>query len=113
MDERRQWPRWQVQGQAMVRLPQMPELSHCMIEDINLKGMCVSFNKQLPQKEPLDMFLVFEGCCDLIKVEVNLPWKREYRGRYVYGMSFSKIMDWDQDRVYQYILSQCSKQLEA
>ena len=52
MDEHRQLPRWQVKREAKVWLPGMQEFSHCIIEDINLKGMRASFDKRLPKSGP-------------------------------------------------------------
>ncbi len=110
MDERRQLPRWQVKREVKAWLPQMQEFRHCIIEDINLKGMCASFSKRLPPEQPVSMSLSFENDFNLMKVEVNLPWVKEEQGRYVYGMSFNKIMDADKDRIYQYISNYCSEQ---
>jgi hypothetical protein len=111
MSERRQLPRWQVKRDAEVWLPQMQEFSHCIIEDLNLKGMRVSFNKRLPEDQNLKMSLSFEGKSEYMKLEVNLPWIKEDHGQYVYGMSFNNIMDSDRERVYQYIIRHCSQQL--
>lgn len=112
MDERRQLPRWQVKREVKVWLPQMQQLSQCMIEDINLKGMCASFSQRLPQEGPVHMSLGLEEDSDIMDLEVNLPWAKEEQGRHVYGMSFSKIADLDKERIYQYINSHCSRQLK-
>ncbi len=112
MDERRQLPRWQVKREATVWLPQMEGSSQCMIEDMNLKGMRASFSKRLPQEWSVNMSLGLEDSFGLMKIEVNLPWAREVRGRYVYGMSFNKITDADKDRIDQYINSHCSAQFK-
>jgi len=112
MDERRQLPRWQVKKEARVWLPRMQELSQCIIEDINLKGMCVSFNRQLPPEEPLHMSLGIDDGFDFMKLEVNMPWAKQEQGRYVYGMSFSKIAEVDKDRIDQFISSHCSEQIK-
>ena len=112
MDERRLLPRWQVNREAKVWLTQTQEFSQCIIEDINLKGMCASFNNRLPKEEPLNMSLALEDNSNPLRLEVNLPWVRETEGRYVYGMSFSKILDPDKDRIYEYINNHCSEQLK-
>jgi len=112
MDERRQLPRWQVKKEAKVWLPQMQEFSRCIIEDINLKGMRASFNKRLPQEQPVNMSVGLGDNFDLMKLEVDLPWVREDQGRYVYGISFNKIGEVDKDRIYQYINSYCSEQFK-
>ena len=81
MDDRRQLPRWQVKKEEKVWLPQIQECSHCIIEDLNLKGMCASFNKRLPQDRSMDMSLDLEDEFDFMKLEVNLFWVREDQGR--------------------------------
>ena len=111
-EERRRLPRWQVNREAKVWLSQAQEFSQCMIEDINLKGMCASFNKQLPQEQPVHMSLGFEGSPDIMQLEANLPWAKEDQGRYVYGLSFSKIADDDKDSIYQYINTNCYDQFK-
>jgi len=112
MDERRQLPRWEIKKEAKVWLPQTQEFSHCVIEDLNLKGMCVSFNRQLPQEESMNMSLALEGNFDLMKMEVQLPWAKEDQGRFVYGMSFSKVTDIDKERLYRYIINNCYEQFK-
>jgi hypothetical protein len=110
--ERRQLPRWQVKREAKVWLPLMQEFSHCIIEDINMKGMRASFNKRLPVDRSINMSLALEDNFEFIKLEAMLPWEKMEQGRYVYGMSFSKIMDWDKDRLDQYINCHCSDQFK-
>ncbi len=110
MDERRQLPRWQVKKEVKVWLPQLQEFNHCIIEDINLKGICASFNKQLPKEQHMKMSLTLGDNFDFMKIEVHLPWAKEDQGRYVYGLSFSKIMDSDKDKIYQFISNNCSEQ---
>lgn len=112
MDERRQLPRWQVKREAKVWLPQMQEFSHCIIEDINLKGMRASFNKRLPQEQPVNMSLDLEDNFDFMKLEVNLPWTKEEEGRYVYGMAFSNIADNNKDKIYKYVNTNCYDQFK-
>ena len=112
MNEQRQLPRWQVKREAKVWLPQRQEFSHCVIEDINLKGMCASFSKKLPQEQPVNFSLSLDDNFEFVKLEVNLPWIREENGRYVYGMFFNKILDADKDRIYQYITCHCSDQFK-
>lgn len=112
MGERRNLPRWQVDREAKVWMPQTQEFGICVIEDINLKGMCASFFKRLPQEQPLKLSLILEDNFDFMKIEALVPWSKEEQGRYVYGLSFSKITDMDKERVYQYISSHCSKQFK-
>lgn len=111
MDERRQLPRWEVGKEARVWMPLTQSFGHCRIEDIHLKGMCVSFEKELPAENPLRMSFAIGEDFDFVKVEANIPWKKEEQGRHIYGLSFSKIHDSDKDKIYQFISANCSDQL--
>ena len=110
MNEQRQLPRWEIKKEAKVWLPQTQGFSICIIEDMHLKGMCVSFNKQIPQEEPLRMSFAIGDSFDFIKIEAQIPWVKEDLGRFVYGLSFSKIADQDKDKIYQYINTNCYDQ---
>lgn len=110
MDERRQLPRWEIKKEARVWLPQSQGFSHCIIEDMHLKGMCISFSKPLPQGKPMRMSFTIGENFDFIKVEAQVPWEKEDQGRYFYGLSFSKIAENDKDRMYQYINTNCYDQ---
>ena len=111
MDERRQLPRWEIKKEAKVWMPQMQDFSHCMIEDMHLKGMCVSFNKRLPQQQTVSMSFAIGDNFDFTKIEAQIPWRKEDQGRYVYGLSFSNIADKDKDRISQYITTNCYDQV--
>ena len=112
MDERRQLPRWEVKQAAKVFMSQTQEFSHCIIEDMHLKGMCVSFNEQLPQERPLRISFAMGDDFDFIKVEADVPWKKEEQGRHFYGLSFSRIDDENKDRIFQYINTNCYDQMK-
>ena len=112
MDERRQLPRWKVKKEAKVWIPLLQDFSHCIVEDMHLKGMCVSFNKQLPPEETLKMSFTIGDNFDFIKIEAQIPWMNENQGRHVYGLSFSKIDDEDKDKIYQYINTYCYDQFK-
>jgi c-di-GMP-binding flagellar brake protein YcgR len=113
MDERRQLPRWEIKKEAKVWIPLTQGFSECMIEDMHLKGMCVSFNKRLPHQENIRMsFTIGADNYDFIKIEAKIPWMKENQGRYAYGLSFSRIGDEDKDRIYQYINANCYDQIK-
>ena len=112
MDERRQLPRWEIKKEAKVWMPQTQGFSHCMIEDMHLKGMRVSFNRRLAGQGPISLSFAIGDNFDLIKIEAEIPWDKEEQGRYVYGLSFSKITDKDKERLYQYINANCFDQFK-
>jgi hypothetical protein len=112
MDERRQLPRWEVKKESNILWGQSQSLNRCIIEDLHLKGMCLSSGTPLPRQEPLRMSFAIGSSLDSITVEARIPWSREVHGRYVYGLSFSKVDDEDKDRIYQYINTNCFDQFK-
>jgi len=112
MDERRQIPRWEIKKDAKLWFPQTQDFSLGIIEDIHLKGMCLSSTKPLPKEDPLRMSFALGENFEFIKVEAQIPWFKEIQGHFMYGLSFSKIADRDKDRVYQYICTNCYDQVK-
>jgi c-di-GMP-binding flagellar brake protein YcgR len=113
MDERRQLPRWEIKKEAKVLMQgESANDSDCFIEDMNSKGMCISFKKQLPPQGIIKMSFAIGENFDFIKIEARIPWEKQEKGRYVYGLSFNKIEDTDKDRLYQYVYNNCYDQLK-
>ena len=110
MDERRELPRWEIKKEVKVWMPLTQGFSHCIVEDLHLKGMCVSFDKRLPLVRPVKLSFTLVQDYDFIKIEAQTPWVKEVGGRYVYGLSFSRIDDPDKDKIYQYINTNCYDQ---
>ncbi|MBI3602768.1 MAG: PilZ domain-containing protein [Candidatus Omnitrophica bacterium] len=102
MDERRQIPRWEIKQPAKVKIGPEGEFVDCVIEDLNLKGLCMSVSTQLPENDPLKMVLELPGYLHL-DVGAHIPWVRQAEGRYIYGMSFSTIMDESKEKIYKYL----------
>ena len=112
MDERRQLPRWEVKKEAKVWMPHTQGFSHCVIEDMHLKGMCVSFSKPLPLERTVRMSFAIGDNFDFVKIEAQIPWSKQGQDHHVYGLSFSVISDNDRDKIYQYINTNCYDQFK-
>jgi hypothetical protein len=110
MDERRQLPRWEIKKEVKVWIPLTQGFSHCMVEDMHLKGMRVSFNKRLPHQKIIRMSFALGEEYDFIKVEARIAWMKEDQDRFVYGLSFNSISDYDKDKIGQYIQINCCDQ---
>jgi len=110
MDERRQLPRWEIKKKAKVWMPLSQDPGQCIVEDMHLKGMCVSFDKRLPKEDVVKMSFALDGNLDSITIEAQIPWAKEDDGRFVYGLSFTKIADDDKERMYKYISTTCYDQ---
>jgi hypothetical protein len=112
MDERRQLPRWEIKKETKIWSQQVQGFVHGIIEDMHLKGMCLSFDKKLFEGDFVNLSFALGEGFDLIKVEAQIPWAKEEQGRHVYGLSFNKIADSDKDRIYQYISTNCADQFK-
>ena len=112
MEERRQLPRFEIKKDSKAWLPPTQVFSHCVIEDLHLKGMSVSFEKELPPIDPLKMSFTIGENFDFIKVEAQVRWEKDDQDRYVYGLSFSKILDEDKDKIDHFIQTNCFDQVK-
>ena len=112
MDERRQLPRWEIKKEAKAWIPLTQGFSHCMVEDMHLKGMRVSFNKRLPHEESIRMSFALGESYDFIKFEARIAWIKERQDRFVYGFAFTEMADSDKERMYQYINAHCYDQVK-
>ena len=108
-ENRRRLPRWSVKRPAKVRLQDAWQFEDCYVEDMNLKGMRMSFSGRLPLDRSVRIALAFPDLA--FEVDVEVPWIKEDDGRFMYGLSFSRIKDEDKDKIYQYIFSNCFYQL--
>ena len=103
MDKLRELPRFSIKRKVKVCIPQTDGLNRCVIEDIHLKGMCVSFKKRLPLQQSVTMSFTTGDFFEPIRIEAQILWENENQGRYVYGLLYTKISDYDKDRVYKYL----------
>ena len=113
MDERRQLPRWEIKKEAKVWIQQTQDFRHCTIEDLHLKGMCISIDKQLPWQDPVKISFTMGDSMEFIKVEALVPWAKEDRGWYTYGLSFTRIEDADKDKIFEYLNNNCYDQIKS
>lgn len=113
MDERRQLPRWEIKKETKIWESQAQSFIHGIIEDMHLKGMCLSFEKQLFQNDIVNLSFALGEGFDLIKIEGKIPWSKQKDGRHLYGISFNKIAEHDKDRIYQYISTHCAEQFKS
>ncbi len=112
MNEKRQLPRWKVNKDVKVSFDNEENLQEAHLEDLNLKGMCLSLPVKLPQDRFIRMGLQLSEAISF-EADIQIPWVKEVAGRYVHGASFCRIVDEDKDKVYQYINSHCLKQMKA
>jgi PilZ domain len=112
MDERRQLPRWEIKKDAKVWMPQTQSFSHGVIENMHLKGMCLSFDRQVFQEQETVIYFTIGDNFDLIRVEARIPWESRDHDRHMYGLSFTQIRDDYKDKIDQYITANCYNQLQ-
>ena len=111
MDGRRELPRWKINKTFKVSFENIGTLPDCLVEDLNLKGMCLSASEKLPQNRTVRMGLELTED-NYVEVDIQIPWVRESQGRFFHGLAFTRMMDEDKDKIYHYINNHCSKQLK-
>lgn len=112
MNEHRRLPRWRINEPMKVQFHDRYEFSDGMVEDINMKGMCLSLPARLPQHRPVSLQLHLNKR-NRVLVSVDIPWVKEEEGRYLHGVEFKHVLEQDKEMIYQYISDRCMKQLEA
>jgi len=112
MDEQRRLPRWRMNSLMKVSFQDRYEFKDTVVEDMNLKGMCLSLPAMLPKNTPVRIELELLGR-ESVTVKALIPWIKERDGRYLHGLEFNQVVDSDRERIYQYINDRCMKQLEA
>ena len=103
MYKKRKLPRFSTKKKVKVFIPQTEGLNRCVIEDIHLKGMCVSFKSKLPPQQFVKMSFSIGDLFEPICIEAQIIWEKENEGKYIYGLLYSKISDYDKDRIYKYL----------
>ena len=91
MDDRRQTLRREIRKEAKVWMPHGPGVKHCIVEDMHLKGMRVSFNQRLLRQHAQKMSFAIRDNADFINAEGRVLWTREEQDRFVYGLEFNKM----------------------
>jgi c-di-GMP-binding flagellar brake protein YcgR len=113
MDEHRQLPRWEVNKDIQVWIPMTQGFGQGRVEDLHLKGMRISFAKRLPHQKAIKMAFALEANYDFIKVEAQIPWRKEDAPeKYVYGLSFTRIDDEAKKKISKYIDANCGNQFK-
>jgi len=103
MDNRRSLIRWEIKKEAKVWLPVIQSSIKCMVENMSLIGMRVSFDEKLPPGDPLNMSFVLSDRYTQFKTEARIQWSQVCYDKYVYGLSFRNISDEDRGKIYWYI----------
>lgn len=110
MQERRSCTRWQTNRSAEVKLEGALAYAHCVVNDINFKGMRISLKQHLTLDKFLKMTIMFsEGFC--FDVEVWIVWHKRVMETEMYGFYFSRIKDSDKEKIYQFIRRYFAKQM--
>jgi hypothetical protein len=91
MDERRAILRREIRKEAKVWMPHGPGVKHCIVEDMNLRGMRVSFDRRLLRQHAQRMSFAIRDNSEFINTEAQILWTREERDRYIYGLAFNKM----------------------
>jgi c-di-GMP-binding flagellar brake protein YcgR len=111
MLERRKFARWQIDKDAKMSLGISTDQFDCHVKDISYKGLKVVMDRVLPPSRFVEMTLDFPQNFEL-NIMAYVAWARAEQGRNMYGVFFSRIMDADKDRIYQYMLNSRPREVQ-
>lgn len=112
MNEQRRLPRWQIRERMNIRFQERYEFADGIVEDINMKGMCLALPARLPYGREVRMGMRLSRRED-ITVHVQISWIKEEGGRYLHGVEFKQILENDKRKISQYINDRCMEKLSA
>ena len=102
MQERRCSGRWQINSQANVKIPGHAHPFYCTIDDINFKGLRLSFSQYMDMANVLPMEIALSNELSL-NIEAAVAWNKAVGSDNVYGLFFTKIKDNDKENIYKFI----------
>lgn len=112
MNDRRQVPRWPIRREGRVFLDGVESAARCCVEDLNLKGACLSLSEEWAPGRVVKMALSVDNGL-FIDVEARVPWVKEREGRYRHGLVFTRIMDGDRENIYQFMNNNFPRMLRS
>lgn len=100
--DRRCFKRWQINWQTKILLEGEQNFTNCTINDISLKGLKISLRERLEKDRFLRVTVVLSDEY-ILDVEIWVVWHKSFDGLNVYGFYFSKIKDFDKEKIYQFV----------
>ena len=99
---RRRFLRWQVSYPAKLTVDDEAVAVSCQVEDVSLKGLCLSLGVRL--KENKSLRLRFEFADDLVFNAVGLvSWHIKNGEEHSYGVYFERVADKEKDKLYTFV----------
>jgi hypothetical protein len=102
VQNRRQFPRWQINRPAKVQLEGAVVFAPCEVKDINFKGLTIALKIRLRR----DAYIKFKLALSdehIIDVESWLVWHKSVAGINIYGLYFTKISEQDKEKIYKFV----------
>lgn len=110
MQIQRRFVRWQIDHPAKVKLEGAEVYAHCQVKNISLKGFQMALGLKLEKDKFCKMHLLLqEGLA--LEVEAWIVWHRIIENVNIYGFYFTRIKDEDKEKIYRFIRSNFSHQL--
>jgi hypothetical protein len=111
MEMRRRFARWKVGLPAKIKLSGAEKFINCHIDDISMMGVKISMPLKLSEDKFIKLTIALSDAF-VLNIETWVGWRKSVDGVNVYGLYFTRISDTDKEKIYQYIKSNRSEELE-
>jgi hypothetical protein len=111
MEIRRRFARWKVNLPAKVRLAGAEKFINCLLDDISMMGVKIIMPIKLPDEKFVKLTLALSDAF-VLNIEAWIGWCKIAEGANTYGLYFTRISDSDKEKIYQYVKSTNSAELE-
>ncbi len=107
---KRQTPRWKISAPAKIKWEVSLDYIPCVVEDLNMKGLCLSLSEGIP-----------EGCLSaklyfnerfFFEIEFIVIWHQEINHKQCYGLKFSRFREADKEKLFLMIREDYSSHLQ-
>lgn len=102
MQEKRRFKRWLIDWQGKMKLAGAETFVPCDFSNLSFQGIQISTKLKLPKDICSDLKIVLSEDC-VFEVEAKFVWHKAIDVYNTYGLYFSKIRDFDKEKIYKFI----------
>ena len=110
MQEKRRSARWSVGRQAQFKLFATDDYRQCVLVDISFGGCQIISNEDLSPGSRTE-FVISLPYLDPIVTETRVVWQKEETFRKRQGLQFTRIGDFDKEKIFLYVRDNYRKEL--
>ena len=111
MKVKRQATRWRINSRVKLQV-EGGDPCDCTLNDLSPKGCRLCVEAKLPRNRRFELCLVLSDEHN-IKIEAWVAWHKTLEEQEVYGLYFSRINDADREKIYKFMRSDFSEEVNA